>query len=160
MARVGVTGHQALPPRTALLVDHALRVLLERLDDPDLVGITCLADGADQLFARAVLDCGGALEVVVPAERYRDGLEPASARAAYDHLFARACQVERLTFSESTERAHLAAGRFVVEASDVLVAVWDGEPARGLGGTADVVRYAHELGVPVEIVWPPGASRG
>ncbi|MGH3113446.1 MAG: hypothetical protein ACRDOP_08265, partial [Gaiellaceae bacterium] len=114
MARVGVTGHQALPPRAALLVDRALRALLERLDDPDLVGVTCLADGADQLFARAVLDRGGALEVVVPAQRYRDGLEPASARAAYDLLLARAGQVERLTFAESTEQAHMAAGRRIV----------------------------------------------
>ncbi len=97
---------------------------------------------------------------MVPAKRYRDGLEPASARAAYDHLLASACQVERLTYAESTEQAHLAAGRRIVEASDVLVAVWDGQPARGLGGTADVVRYAHEQGVPVKIVWPPSASRG
>lgn len=142
-----------------MLVAHALRGFLERLGDPDLIGITCLADGADQLFARAVLDHGGVLEVVVPAQRYRDGLEPASAREEYDRLFARACHVERLSFAESTEQAHMAAGRFIVETSDVLVAVWDGKPARGLGGTADVVRYARELGVPVEILWPPGASR-
>ncbi|MGH8899634.1 MAG: hypothetical protein ACRDZ4_22050 [Egibacteraceae bacterium] len=159
MARVGVTGHQALPPRTAMLVEQALRAFLERCDDPDLVGITCLADGADQLFARAVLDHGGAVEVVVPAQRYRDSLEPLSARETYDQLFASAFHVQRLPFVESTEESHMAAGRFIVESSDVLVAVWDGKPARGLGGTADVVGYAHELGVPVDVVWPPGASR-
>jgi hypothetical protein len=51
------------------------------------------------------------------------------------------------------------AGKVVVDRSSVLVAVWDGQPSRGLGGTADVVRYARERGVPVEVIWPEGATR-
>jgi hypothetical protein len=47
----------------------------------------------------------------------------------------------------------------VVDPSDVLVAVWDGEPARRLGGTADVVAYARERGVPAIVIWPEGATR-
>lgn len=160
MARIGVTGHQGLPPETAALVDKAVRDFLERLNDPDVVGITCLADGADQLFARAVLERGGALEVVVPAERYRGGLEPPAARVTYDELFAQASHVVRLPFVESTEEAHMAAGRRIVETSDLLVAVWDGKAARGLGGTADIVQHARTRHVPVEVVWPPDASRG
>ena len=42
------------------------------------MGLSCLADGAYQIFARAVVDLGGGLEVFVPAAQYRDGL-PASA---------------------------------------------------------------------------------
>lgn len=42
---------------------------------------------------------------------------------------------------------------------DRLIAVWDGEAARGFGGTADVVAYAGSMGVPVDIVWPDGATR-
>jgi hypothetical protein len=42
---------------------------------------------------------------------------------------------------------------------DRLVAVWDGLPARGVGGTAEVVADARELGLPVEVVWPAGAWR-
>jgi hypothetical protein len=30
--------------------------------------------------------------------------------------------------------------------------LWDGQPARGHGGTADVVAYAREGGVPVKVV--------
>ncbi|WP_159402102.1 hypothetical protein [Streptomyces sp. 3211.6] len=40
-----------------------------------------------------------------------------------------------------------------------LVAVWDGEPAWGYGGTAGVVAYAERMGVPARIFWPEGASR-
>jgi hypothetical protein len=35
----------------------------------------------------------------------------------------------------------------------------DGEPARGYGGTADVVEAAEQRGVPVTVIWPDGASR-
>lgn len=42
---------------------------------------------------------------------------------------------------------------------DELIAVWDGKPARGYGGTADVVAYAERTGVPVRVLWPEGASR-
>lgn len=155
--RIGGTGHQGLPSRTAELVAVALRDVLGR-HHGDLIGVTCLAGGADQLFARAVLDLGGDIEVIVPAERYRDGLD-ADAQPGYDELFAKAIQAERLPLVESTEEAHMAASKVLVDRSDLLVAVWDGKPARGLGGTADVVAYARERGVPVEVVWPEGSSR-
>jgi len=43
--------------------------------------------------------------------------------------------------------------------ADRLFAVWDGQPARGYGGTADVVAEARQRGVPVTVIWPEGASR-
>jgi hypothetical protein len=39
-------------------------------------------------------------------------------------------------------------GKVVVDRAEVLIAVWDGLPARGLGGTADVVAYAGSAGCP------------
>ena len=42
-----------------------------------------------------------------------------------------------------------AAGRFVVGNCDLLLAVWGGAPARGRGGTAEIVSYAIRVGVPV-----------
>ena len=98
------------------------------------------------------------MEVVVPAERYRDSL-PTDHHAAYDALLARAQAVQRLPFVESTPEAHLAAGKLLVDSCDTLVAVWDGAPARGPGGTADIVAYAREHDRPVHVIWPPGASR-
>lgn len=147
-----------MPVRTRELVSAALRKLLVQYAG-DMFGVSCLADGADQLFARIVLDLGGPLQVVVPAEQYRDGLSP-QAQPAYDELIAKADRVERLPFVESTEAAHMAGGKAIVDRSDLLLAVWDGAPARGYGGTADVVAYARKRGVPVKVIWPEGASRG
>lgn len=124
----------------------------------ELVGVSCLADGADGILARAVLDCGGLLEVIVPADEYRDGL-PETAHATYDELIAKATQVRQLGFVRSDERAHMAASTEMLRDADRLLAVWDGQPARGYGGTADVVAYARGRGVPVTVIWPNGATR-
>jgi hypothetical protein len=142
---------------TAELVAAALRDALSGYIP--MVGVTMLGPGADQLFARLVLELGGALYVVVPAAEYRDGFEDPEAQAGYDELYARASYVEALEHTESTEQAHMDGGQVVVDRSSVLLAVWDGEPSRGLGGTADVVAYARQRGIPVKVIWPEGASR-
>jgi hypothetical protein len=140
------------------MVERALHDRLARLPGDVLIGISSLADGADHLFAGAILALGGTLEVVLPAARYREEL-PADAVPEFDRLLGRATSVDCLDYEHSTSEAHMAAGRAVVERSEVLVAVWDGCPARGFGGTGDVVAYARERGVPVEVVWPRGAVR-
>jgi hypothetical protein len=156
--RIAITGHRGLPAATERLVDRAIRDQLVTYASHDLVGVSALADGADQLFARAVLDAGGQLEVIVPAARYRDGL-PASAHAAYDALLERAVKVDHLNRVESTEQAHMEASEAMLARADRLFAVWDGKAARGYGGTADVVAEARNRGVPVTVIWPEGASR-
>jgi hypothetical protein len=157
MYRIAISGHRGLPRLTARLVDEAIRAALAQ-HAPDVTGVSCLADGADQIFALAVTDLGGALEVVIPAAEYREGL-PADSHARYDDLFAQAATVRRLSFTESTSESYMAASKLMVDAADELYAVWDGKPARGYGGTADVVAYARERGLPVRVIWPDGAKR-
>lgn len=74
-------------------------------------------------------------------------------------LVAAALEVERLGFDEPTDEAFLAGAMRVVALCDKLLAVWDGKPSRGLGGTADVVQYAQSLRRSVAIVWPAGVTR-
>ena len=157
MYRIAISGHRGLPGPTARLVDEAIRAALAG-HAPDVTGISCLADGADQIFARAVTDLGGTLEVVIPAAGYRAGLPPDS-HPEYDGLLARAAAVSRLPFTESTPQSHMAASKLMVDGADELHAVWDGKPARGYGGTGDVVAYARERGIPVHVIWPDGAQR-
>ena len=157
MIRIAISGHRGLPRQTVLLIDQAVRKALgDHL--PALVGLSCLADGADQIFARAVLDLGGELEAVVPAEKYREGL-PGEFHSAYDELLSRAVRIHRLGFVESTSESHMVASARMLDDADVLFAVWDGQPARGYGGTADVVAEARRRGVLVQVIWPEGARR-
>jgi hypothetical protein len=105
-----------------------------------------------------VLDLGGSLHVYVPAAKYREGL-PDGHHAVYDSLIAQADEVTHLDHVESDSDAHMDASLRMIGEADALVAVWDGKPARGYGGTADVVEAARERGLPVTVIWPDGAER-
>ncbi|REE99454.1 hypothetical protein [Thermomonospora umbrina] len=155
--RIAITGHRLLPAETEALIAGALRDALGKPTEP-ATGISCLADGADALFAQAILDHGGTLIAVVPAAEYRAGL-PEEHHAAYDRLLAAARNVHRLAFTASTSEAHMAASEFMIRQADEVWAVWDGQPARGFGGTADVVAAARRSGLTVRVIWPDGASR-
>ncbi|MDI3422948.1 hypothetical protein QIT00_31140 [Streptomyces sp. B-S-A12] len=156
--RLGITGHRGLSAQVERMVRDTLDKELEQYDAAELCGVSCIADGPDAWFAEAVLDGGGRIEVVVPAEQYREGL-PHSHHATYDKLLARAAEVHHTGMRESTSQAHMAGSEVLVGLVDRLIAVWDGQPARGYGGTADVVTYARRTGVPVDVVWPEGATR-
>jgi len=157
MPRIAVSGHRGLNTDTASLISQAIREKLSGQPD-NVTGLSLLADGADQIFARAVVDSGGTLEVIIPAEEYRAGL-PAEAHTEYDDLLARAVAVHLLPFVESTSESHMAASKLMVDQADELYAVWDGKPARAYGGTADVVAYARDHSTPVDVIWPAGATR-
>lgn len=154
--RIGISGHRNLTPDTVEAVRAEVVGILAAEDDVE--GVSCLADGADQLFARAVVDAGGRLVAVVPAEKYRDGL-PSEAYREYDALLHAAGEIVRLPFVESTPESHMAASVAMLDRIDLLVAVWDGKPARGYGGTADVVAEAQRRGIDVVVAWPQGSAR-
>ena len=156
--RLGMTGHRGLPEDVERLVRDALLAVIRQEAADDLVGVSCIADGPDAWFAEMVLDHGGRIEVVVPAEEYRESL-PASHHAVYDELIRRASQVHSTGLKEPNSQAHQVASEIVVGLVDRLVAVWDGNPARGYGGSADVVAYALRTAVPVKVIWPEGATR-
>ena len=148
MTVVAITGHRALHDDT--LTRSEIDSVLADLEPP-LVGISALAAGADQNFARAVLDAGGVLDVIVPGADYRDSLD-ARARDEFDRLVSRAQSVTTLDHPHVGRGAYLDAGLTMLDRCDVLVAVWDGEASRGDGGTADLVRRARERGIPVTVI--------
>ncbi|TLF74364.1 hypothetical protein [Nocardia cyriacigeorgica] len=158
MTKIAITGHRGLPPDVTALVDAALQAEVGKRDDGRLTGISCLADGPDSLFAQAVLERGGELVVVVPAHEYRDSL-PTEHHAVYDELRSAATKVIELDRDSSDPEAHQAGSERMLDEADELLAVWDGKPARGYGGTADVVAAARERGIPVTVIWPDGATR-
>ncbi len=155
---IGITGHRGLTADIEDYVRREIRRILSAIPADQLTGVSCLADGADSIFAEVVLELGGRLSAVVPANAYRDGL-PTSHRVNYDQLLDAAYRVQRLDFRDSSSEAHMEASRLIVNDADELIAVWDGEPARGYGGTADVITYARLQGIPIRIVWPPNTKR-
>ncbi len=158
MTTVGFSGHQDLPARGISHITQEMVAYLESVERP-LVGLSSLAAGADQLFARIVLAAGGSLHALIPSHDYAATFRTPTDLAEYHDLLGRAARVRRLAFATPDEDAFLAAGHAVVDEADALLAVWDGLPARGLGGTADIVAYAEGLGRTVTVVWPVGLRR-
>jgi hypothetical protein len=155
---LGVTGHQTIPPDAREFVATAVRNLLREVESP-VAAFTSLAAGADQLVAKELLRAGGRLHVIVPSRQYEQTFTAEDDLACFRSLLEAADAVSELDYAEPSEEAFLAAGKSVVDNCERLIAVWDGRPARGLGGTADVVLYARETGKAVSIVWPDDTSR-
>jgi hypothetical protein len=157
--RIGITGHSNLTPESVPLVAAEIRKVLSEFGEP-LVGLSCLARGADQVFARVVLELGGQLHVVLPAADYRNRKVKPNNREEFEALIGQAADVRVLPFETSNRDAYAAANEEVLAGVDALVAVWDGAPPDGKGGTGDTVQAARRRGVPVTVVWPTGAARG
>ena len=168
--RVGVTGHRALADEAAVgaaarSIFNALTAELERVS-PSLPRpahlriVSPLADGADRVVAEAALAAGATLQAPLPFSRatYEDDFGQAST-AAFRNLLQRAERVFELNGDRAQpEAAYEAVGRVVLGHSDVLIAVWNGQAARGRGGTGQIVEEALTLGVPVVWLRPDGLT--
>ena len=155
--RVGVTGHRRVddPEGVGAAVREVLGRVRERFAGAEgvrLEAVSPLAEGADRIVAREVLaEAGAALTVPLPfpAEDYSADFTAPASKAEFDELLGRAARVEVMPPAASRDDGYERVGRWVVEHSDVLLALWDGAASRGRGGTAEIVAYARERGRPV-----------
>lgn len=117
-----------------------------------LVLHSSLAAGTDQVAAAVAIELGFELHAILPVEReqYRRDIPDDRARATFDDLLRNASAILELPGGrdDSLDPCVLS-GLAVVSHCDLVVAVWDGKPARGEGGTADIVRFAAELARPI-----------
>jgi hypothetical protein len=133
-------------------------------DPPRLCVASSLAEGADRLVAAHALDLGFSLCCPMPfaqAEYERDfdtaeSLEPRSLETFRSLLERARAGADLTTFELDGSRsdpgaAYGAAGRIVINQSDLLIVVWDGREAQGSGGTIQTLHEAIHYQVP--IVW-------
>lgn len=162
---VGITGHR--PNRLRLGPESVKRRITDVLSAikgingaaPSFLAQSALAEGADRIFAEAALAQGFALRALLPFRNddYLTTFDEKSATSSYRRLLAKAATVTELPGSlEEEKAAYEAVGRRIAETSDVLVAVWDGQPSQGRGGTPEIIEYAVGRGTPV--VWVDAAS--
>ena len=124
--------------------------------------VSPIADGADQIAAEVALELGWELQVVLPFDRkrYRASLTGDAARARFDALIGQASCVLELPGDSSRELdAYVMTGRATVAHCDILIAIWDGLPPRGRGGTGEVALLAITRGTAV-IHLPPDPATG
>jgi len=148
--RVGVVGHREnrLRPGDIPALTEKIASILERLGSElggHLSVTSSLAEGTDRIGARAARAAGLPLECPLPfaREEYEKDFARPESRTEYRDLLDTADRVWELDGSrQDVRRAYAAVGDEVLENSDMLVTIWDGEEARGRGGTADLVGAA------------------
>jgi len=161
--RVGVVGHRnnRIRPEDAAPLGARVKEVLDRLaliaggQGANGLSVTsALAEGADRMGARAALASGYRLECPLPFERseYEKDFSTEASRHEFRALLDAATSIWELRGTRAEGAlAYENVGEAVIEHSDLLIAVWDGEEAHGRGGTADVVRAAAATRMPV--VW-------
>ncbi len=155
---VGFTGHRKLADETKCR--GAIRkILLEWIEKvPGVVyGVTSAAAGGDLLFAETCIELNLPIRIFlpVPKEQFREDFDDPSWDRA-EAIFKKALSVEVTGAGEKLTERYYECGIETVQESQLLLALWDGEPSQGLGGTADMVHFAKEQGRPV--IWIHSAT--
>lgn len=164
---VGITGHRASLLTTNLvdalepIVEEVFRTLRDAASAieadpafPDSVELrlhTPLASGADQIAAKSAHAVGYHVSAILPfvAEEYRNDFEGPELDEFEGALDA-AHEIVALPGARSDPvGAYVHVGKALIDAADIMVAIWDGGEGNGPGGTAHVVELALESSVPV-----------
>jgi hypothetical protein len=161
--RIGVTGTRKLASdQNERLNEQVTRLLRAIASQAKANGVnrlellSPLAEGADRLVADRAVDAGFTLvcPLPFPQQVYEEDFKDLASIAEFrDRLGRAAGRVLVLDGKRGDDeaRSYEAVGRMIVRNCDLLIAIWDGRPGEGRGGTADTVHYAANFGPPV--VW-------
>jgi hypothetical protein len=149
---IGFTGHRRLT-NPDLIAEHlasAIDQIAARCST--LAAISSAAAGADTIFVEEVSERRLPFFLLLPFDTARFEKDfTAEQWRRIQPYFAKAVQVEQITGEATENQAYLETGLRTVDRANVVIAVWDGKPAAGQGGTGDVVAYARALEKP--LVW-------
>ncbi|WP_376801022.1 hypothetical protein [Candidatus Raskinella chloraquaticus] len=127
--------------------------------------ISALAEGSDLIAAEAAIDAHIALDVILPFSREvsrADGRTDPAGQARYDAVLNKARSTLVLDLPDNTDKraaAYDLAGRILVGQSDIMIAVWDGGPSGGRGGTREMIERALRIGLPIIHIHPAQPQR-
>ena len=148
---VGFTGHRKVPYETKSR--QVIRDFLAHQKESHhgvMYGICSVATGGDQLFAESCLELDIPLRILLPrpAEHFRADFDEASWQRTV-RIIESAISVEVTGRHEARNEQYYDCGIQTVAESQLLVALWDGQPSRGVGGTQEIVSYARKTGHPI-----------
>jgi len=173
---IGVTGHRKLENVDILsksvksVIDKILNNFPSTKDTSVLPRVLSpLAEGSDRLVAEEVLKYDSAeLKVILPLcrDEYLEDFPSEGSKKEFEALLSKADNQLTLNVKplkenipnelllEAKKQAYEDTGRYIVNHSDVLIAIWDELPSQGKGGTANIVQYAKSKGCPIFIINP------
>ncbi|MBU1172891.1 MAG: hypothetical protein KKD44_25305 [Proteobacteria bacterium] len=172
---IGITGHRHLDDESR--IKDVVCTLVDTIKSTykgnertsiELCVLSALAEGADRIVADEVLnsDPNAVLKVMLPLveAEYLEDFETQSSKEQFERLIQKSRNPASLRnrplkddypeamLVDARRQLYEDVGHFIVDHCDILVAVWDGKPARGIGGTARIVEYARQTDCPVYII--------
>ena len=154
---LGVTGHRNIDMQNEALknaVRQQCRNLKRKYPSSPFAILSGLAEGADRLVARiAMEELDAALIVVLPVPRaeFETDFDGDISRAEFSTLIERAFCVKEAPIpqenadwkgpGEARNQQYAKVGAIIVDHCQILLAIWDREKSRGIGGTAEVVEW-------------------
>lgn len=161
---VAVTGHRDLRPEDVAVLSRAVsrqfQLLSERFPHCPFVLLSGLAEGADRLVARCALEAGWSLGAALPLSQasYEEDFSDPGSVDEFRELLSRAAWVCVVpSISQRRPDCYDALSEWLSARAHMLIALWDGQPGRGAGGTQEVVRRFRE-GVIQDRLVPPDTS--
>jgi hypothetical protein len=161
----GVTGHRDLMPddlpRLADQVRSIFADFRKWYPNTPFVLLSPLAEGSDRLVARVALEPEINARLIVPLPMRKDLYTKDFAKPdslleflEYSERAFHSFELDHLASDDeisedgpARNRQYRAAGESIVKHCQVLIALWDGEPAEGEGGTAEIIALQTE-GIP------------
>ncbi|MGB9408659.1 MAG: hypothetical protein WCA89_14065 [Terracidiphilus sp.] len=150
---IGFTGHRTLDDEAKCRKSIFDFLEQQKASLSGLVyGISSVAAGGDLLFAESCIQLALPLCVLLPlpAEEFRKDFDKEGWSRA-EQILSKAASIEVTGGDQPREECYYECGIETVQQSQLLLALWNGEPSQGLGGTEDIVSFARGFGKPV--VW-------
>lgn len=169
---VGVTGHRELISdpgsieQSILTVLNPLRHAVHNAAEkhaaffspakPKIRFVTMAAEGAELSGTNAAMKAGADVAFIMPFawDEYCADFQPANLARVHQLLASASSSFELPGRRDEGPRAYERANDIILENIDLLIAVWDGERARGRAGTGDMVQRAATMGLPIIVIDP------
>ncbi len=173
---VAFTGHMIDHPERSSprfperLADEVTRRVSEALDElGGRIGYSSAASGSDVIFLEQIQKRGGETNVILPFERedfYRTSVDFAGAdwHSRVDRVLEKSTRIEQATrgkyqgddvlFSYTNQiimGKTILRSRFL-ETEPALLAVWDGNPSKAAGGSAEFIETWQKRGYPLKLI--------
>ncbi len=162
MLTIGVSGHRFLAEVDKLSagIYQALNLIEKTFGESSFRVISSLAEGSDRLVARQVLKRPGAQLVVplpFPQDVYLSDFKSPESKKEFQTLLSQADHIVTLPASPTRGDAFSAVGTYILDHSDVILVLWDGQEAQGMGGTGELAAAARRQKLP--LVWIMSGNR-
>jgi hypothetical protein len=156
---ISITGHRDLDRADYPSLEKELHEILEKLQaeypNTPLLLLSGLAEGADRIAVRAAQRLKSPVRYLpvlpLPVDIYREDFEEQSSKDEFDELLKDADQCIELPLDERFELEEIRKtgkardehyanlGRYLVQYSQILIAIWDGNRIAKTGGTSQLV---------------------